>query len=300
MGDDDMGKLWFRALMYAARRGLTNWMPDELYLKILYRGRVGKKLNLDNPNTFNEKMQWLKIHNRTPELTAMVDKYEAKSYVSDRIGSEYIIPTLGVWDCFDNIDFDSLPNQFVLKCTHDSGGLVICNDKATLNIPEAKAKIERCMKQNYYYLNREWPYKNVKPRIIAEEYMIDSKLQELRDYKFFCFGGEAKFFKIDMDRQTRHRANYYTIDKVLMPVGEVAFPPDFNKEVIFPSKMDLMIELAEKLSKNQPFLRVDFYEVNNRVYFGELTFYPASGVGKWTDERYDKKFGEWIDLSAVH
>ena len=167
-------------------RGWFHWMDDETYLKIAYRVKMGKKLNLDPPVTFNEKLQWLKLHNQNPEYSKMVDKYEAKNWITEKIGDEFIIPTLGVWDTFDEIDFDKLPNQFVLKCTHDSGGLVICKDKRTLDKAKAKKKIEASLKRNYFLVGREYPYKAVKPRIIAEKYMVDSNPKEkeecLTDY----------------------------------------------------------------------------------------------------------------------
>ena len=172
----------------AKNHKLLNCLPDSAYLKLVYRQSVGKKLNLKNPQTFNEKLQWLKLYDRRPEYTRMVDKYEAKRYVAERIGEEYIIPTFGVWDRFDDIDFERLPNQFVLKCTHDSGGLVVCRDKSRLDFQVARKKIEKSLKTNYYLHSREWPYKNVKPRIIAEQYMEDEStegLLVLMDYKFY-------------------------------------------------------------------------------------------------------------------
>ena len=177
-----------------------SFMPDDIYLKLMYRIRMGKKLNLDNPQTFNEKLQWLKLYDRKDIYTKMVDKYEVKRYVAEKIGEEYVIPTLGVWERFDDIDFDKLPNRFVLKCTHDSGGLIICRDKKTLDLSKARKKIEQSLKTNFYWVGREWPYKNVKPRIIAEKYMEDETDHELRDYKFFAFDGVAKALFIATDR----------------------------------------------------------------------------------------------------
>ena len=277
-------------------RGFFNWMDDETYLKILYRVKMNKKLNLDNPQTFNEKLQWLKLYDRNPQYTIMVDKYEAKKYVADIIGEEYVIPTLGVWDRFDDIDFKSLPEQFVLKCTHDSGGIVICRNKSTFDYVAAKRKIEKALRKNFYWSQREWPYKNVKPRIIAEKYMEDKGSGDLKDYKFFCFGGQAKCFKVDFDRFTDHHANYYDADRNLLDFGEANFPPNPQKAIELPSTVALMEELAKQLSDNVPFLRADFYDVNGKVYFGELTFYPASGFGSFTSEEWDKTLGNWIKL----
>lgn len=276
--------------------GLTNILPDVPFLKLSYRVSIGSKLNLSNPTTFNEKLQWLKIYNRNPQYCQMVDKYEAKKYVANIIGEEYIIPTLGVWDKFDEINFDTLPEQFVLKCTHDSGSVVICKDKNNFDYKKAKEKLTRGLKNDLFWYGREWPYKNLKRRIIAETYMEDHSTSELRDYKFFCFGGMAKCYKVDFDRFVEHRANYFSTDGELMKIGEEICPPDFNKEIAVPENLEKMKELAEKLSATQPFLRADFYDVDGKVYFGELTFYPASGFGKFIYDGNDELLGSWIKL----
>ncbi len=274
-------------------------LPDDYYLSLMYRRHFGKKLDLKNPKTFNEKLQWLKLNNRKDIYTTMVDKYAAKDYVANIIGKDYIIPTIGVYDDFDDINFNKLPNQFIIKCTHDSGGLVICKDKTKLNIKTAKKKINKSLKRNFYCFGREWPYKNVKPRILIEEYMEDSKTSELRDYKFFCFNGKVEFFKIDFDRTTDHHANYYDKNGKLTDLGEVVCPPDHTRRIELPKKLNEMIRKAEILSKNIPFLRVDFYEVDQKIYFGEMTFYPAAGFGKFTNEEWNLKLGNMIDLSLV-
>lgn len=271
-------------------------ISDRTFLKYVFKKQLGYSLDLKNPRTFNEKLQWLKLYDRKDIYTTMVDKYAVKNYVASIIGEDYIIPTLGVWQRFEDIDFETLPNQFVLKCTHDSGGLVICKDKSRLDIETAKKKINKSLKTNYYYVGREWPYKNVKPRIIAEKYMEDHSTSELRDYKFFCFGGVAKCYKVDFDRFVEHRANYFSADGELMKIGEEICPPDFNKEIPAPENLEKMKELAEKLSATQPFLRADFYDVDGHVYFGELTFYPASGFGKFIFDGNDELLGSWIKL----
>lgn len=271
-------------------------IPDRMFLKFAYKTLVGRELNLDNPETFNEKLQWLKLYDRKSVYTVMVDKYAAKEYVASKIGEEYIIPTLGVWDHFDDINFDNLPNQFVLKCTHDSGGLVICKEKSNLDKVAAKKKIEKCLKRNFYWSGREWPYKNVKPKIIAEKYMENTSISELRDYKFFCFNGVVKCYKVDFDRFINHKANYFTADGELMRLGEEISPPDFDKSMPIPANLKKMKELATKLSKTHPFLRTDFYDVDGKVYFGELTFYPASGFGKFIYDGNDELLGSWIKL----
>lgn len=271
-------------------------LPDKLFIKLQFYNKMGYKLDLKNPKTFNEKLQWLKLYDRNPIYTTMVDKYEAKKYVGDIIGDEYIIPTIGIYNSFDEINFDELPKKFVMKCTHDSGGIVICKDKANFDIEAAREKINKSLKTNYYWVWREWQYKNVKPRIIIEKYMEDKETKELRDYKFFCFNGEVKVFKIDFDRFINHKANYFDKNKKLLRFGENICPPDFNRKLEMPYNIDKMIELAEQLSKDKPFIRIDFYEMNKKIYFGELTFCPAAGIGSFEPEEWDYKLGQFIKL----
>ena len=284
-----------RVLRVFVKEQNLKWIPDGLYLRFRYFVLMKKVLRLRKPVTFNEKLQWLKLHDRRPIYTTMVDKCEAKKFVAERIGEQYIIKTLGVWNTFDEIDFDQLPNQFVLKCTHDSGGLVIVNDKSKLDIEQARNKIEKCLKINYFWNGREWPYKNVKPRIIAEDY-IAVEGEDLRDYKFFCFNGKVECFKIDFDRFIEHRANYYTPQGEMLPFGEAVCPPDFDRNIEMPSNLDLMIELAKKLSVDTSFVRVDFYNVRGNIYFGELTFFPGSGAGPFIPSIWDEKLGDLLQL----
>ena len=286
-----------RALTLAILVRIAPIVPDKLYLKWLFRIKMGKRLNLDNPQTFSEKLQWLKLYNRKPEYTQMVDKYEAKKYVAKIIGEEYIIPTLGVWDKFDDIDFDSLPNQFVLKTTHGGGntGVVICKDKATFDIVSAKRQLEQSLKSDIYISLREWPYKDVKKRIIAEQYLKVARQEDLSDYKFFCFNGEPKYCQVIAGRNT----GVTTIDWYDKEWNHQQFhePKDYPFSDKFqnrPNCFDEMWELATKLSQGQPFLRVDFYEINNTVKFGELTFFPTSGMGEFNPIDWDYKFGRWI------
>ena len=276
---------------------ISKIIPSKIYLRIVYIIKIHKRLNLKKPQTFNEKMQWLKLYDRKDIYTKMVDKYEVKEYVSKIIGEEYIIPTLGVYDNYNDIEFDKLPNSFVIKCTHDSGGVAICKDKSTFDFINAKKIINDSLKNNYYYQGREWPYKNVQARIIIEKYMEDSETKELRDYKFFCFNGRVECFKIDYNRKTNHRANYYSREGELLNFGEYMYPPEYGKKVSLPKNLNKMIELAEILSKNCVFLRIDFYEVNSKIYFGELTFYPASGFGRFEPEEYDKILGDMLKLN---
>lgn len=409
---------------------------DEIYLKLKFKVNMGYWPDLSNPKTFNEKLQWLKLYDRKPEYTTMVDKFAVKQYVAQLIGIEYVIPTLGIWDSPDDIDFNSLPNQFVLKCTHDSGGLCICKDKSKLNIEQVKERLRIALKHDYYSLNREWPYKHVQKKIIAEKlletenvdlfvklpdykfycfngepkfcqvvtdcntkdiydlnwvrqefigfgssvisiarpkhldvmanlccqvvknipfarvdlYIKDNKYcgeifsylvkvnrevtsdilnkqlcdminlegisrgyfntnengdifpytDEIKDYKFFCFNGKVHCFKIDFNRFTKHQANYYTPDGTLLKFGEIVCPPDYEHIEIMPSNLNKMIILAEKLSEGKAFMRVDFYNVNGHIYFGELTFFPAGGIGAFTNNKADEYLGSLIDIKDYY
>ena len=287
---------WFYRL---ERRNFLRILSDKTYLKLAYRLKFNKKLNLKAPQTFNEKLQWLKLYDRKPKYTKMVDKYEAKKYVSDIIGEEYVIPTLGVWDSFDKIDFDTLPEQFVLKCTHDSGGLVICKDKATLDLEKARRKIEKSLNTSYYWQGREWQYKNVKPRIIAEQYMEDKETAELRDYKFFCFNGEVKALFIATDRSSESEETKFDFfDAEYNHLPFTNGHPNANELPKKPRSFELMKKLAAELSVSIPHLRVDFYEVDGKVYFGELTFSHWSGMKPFEPDKWDYTFGDWIDLKV--
>ncbi len=275
---------------------ISKLIPDKPYLKIKFRAHMGKKLDLKNPQTFNEKLNWLKLYNRKSEYTRMVDKYEAKEYVANILGDEYIIPTLGVWERVEDIDFDSLPNQFVLKCTHDSGGIVICGDKTKLNLEEAKETVRKALNANFYFMGREWPYKNVKKRIIAEQYMEDTEIGELRDYKFLCFNGEVKCSFVCSHRFSKEGLHVTFFDKDWNVMPFERHYPSVKEGVQPPKNYNRMVELAEILSKNIPFVRVDFYEVEGRIYFGELTFFPGCGWEEFNPYEWDKKMGEWIKL----
>lgn len=273
------------------------WLfSDRVFLKLKYRSVFGKKLDLNNPQTYNEKLQWLKLYDRNPEYTKMVDKYEAKEYVASIIGKEHIIPTLAVYDSVEDIDFDVLPDQFVLKCTHDSGGVVICKDKSKFDKDAAIKKLKRGLKQNFYLQNREWPYRNVKPRIIAEIYMED-KSGELNDYKWFCFNGEPKSVFIATDRFTEGEETKFDFyDSEFNHLSFTNGHPNATRPLMKPAGFEEMKALARKLSKGIPHVRVDFYEVNRTILFGELTFFHWSGFVKFKPEEWDMTFGEWIEL----
>lgn len=279
------------------KKTAKNMLPDPIFLKLRYHRAMGKKLDLKKPETFNEKLQWLKLHDRKSEYTTMVDKYAVKKYIADLIGEEYIIPTLGVWERFEDIDFDSLPNQFVLKCTHDSGGLVIVRDKAKLDKVAAKRKIEASLKRNYFYSGREWPYKNVKPRILAEKYMEDKTTSELRDYKFFCFDGEPKILFIASERQKvgeEVKFDFFDVEGNHLAVKNGH--PNAEEVPALPQNFELMKQLAKQVSAGIPHLRVDFYEMDGNVYFGELTFYHFSGMVPFDPPEWDEKLGSWLKL----
>lgn len=287
----------WKIIKHLGGKGYFKWISDEKYLKICYRAAFGKWPNLENPVTFNEKINWLKLHDRKPIYTNMVDKYEAKKFVASIIGEEYIIPTLGVWDNFDQINFDELPQKFVLKCTHDSGGLIVVKDKNVLDRKKAKRIIEKSLKRKFYYVAREWPYKNVKPRIIAEMYMEDDTTKDLRDYKFFTFEGKCKALFIATERQTEgEETKFDFFDMDLNHMELTNGHPCASEQPSIPNSFELMRELAEKLSEGMHHLRVDFYEVNGKVYFGELTFSHWGGLMPFEPESWDKTFGDWIVL----
>lgn len=278
-------------------RGFLNWMDDERYLMLVFKDRLGYPLNLDNPQTFNEKLQWLKIHDRDPLYTQLVDKYEVREYIAEKIGEEHLIPLVGgPWEHFDDIDFDALPNQFVLKCTHDSGGLIICKDKSKLDKKGAKQKIEKCLKHNYYWCGREWPYKNVKPRIIAEEYMTEMSGKALDDYKFMVFNGRYKCMFVCSNRFSKDGLNVTFFDTQWnrMPFERKyhADPDEIEKPYCY----DEMVQIAESLSENKNFVRVDLYEIDHRVYFSELTFFPGDGTERFYPEEWDRKLGNLLCL----
>lgn len=282
--------------MTLGHREFFNWMNDKKYLQIAYHIAMGEKLDLENPRKFTEKLQWLKLYDRKDEYTVMVDKYEAKEYISKKLGKEYIIPTLGVWENFDDIDFEELPNQFVLKCTHDSGGLVVVKDKTKLDMNAARKKITKCLKHSFYWGEREWPYKNVKPRIIAEQYMEDES-GELRDYKFFTFNGQAKAMFIATERSNeKEETKFDFFDMNFEHLPFMNGYPNSKHEIKKPECFDEMKALAEKIGEGIPHVRVDFYEVDGKVYFGEMTFFHWSGLVPFEPVEWDYKFGSWIKL----
>ncbi|MCM1154896.1 MAG: glycosyl transferase [Roseburia sp.] len=267
---------------------------DIVYLEKKFENRMGCKLNFDNPLTFNEKLQWLKVYNRRPEYIQMVDKYAVKEYVAEKIGAEYIIPTLGVWDSFEQINFEKLPQKYVLKCTHDAGSIVIVDGIKKFNKAEARRKLNTALGLNYFWMGREWPYKNVRRRIIAEKYMSESS--EMIDYKFLCFNGKVKTIFTCTERFSGDQLKVTFFDTEWNRMPFERHYPASTRPILRPLNFKLMIELAEELSKGIPFVRVDFYEMENRVYFGEMTFFPGGGMEEFTPEKWDRILGDWITL----
>ncbi len=278
---------------------LCRWMPDEMYLKFKYRLWMGERLNLKNPQSFCEKLQWLKLYNRKPEYTMMVDKVRVKDFVASRVGQEFLIPTLGVWDDPEKIDFDSLPNRFVLKCNHNSGlGMYICKDKSKMNIERVKRGLSRGLKQDYYIGNREWPYKNVPRRILAEEY-IEPNLdrEDLSDYKWYCFDGKPMYCQVIQNRSSHETIDFF--DTNWTHLDFVGLSRKAHNARVLPQRpvnLETHLKIACSLSRQIPFSRIDLYESRGRVYFGEITFFPASGLGCFTPSKYNCILGQLITL----
>lgn len=278
---------------------LASIIPDKQYISIIYRIRMGKTMNWKKPKSFSEKLQWLKVNYRRPDLTRLVDKYEMKSYVEERLGPGYTIPTIGLWNRIEDIDFNSLPHKFVIKCTHDSGSNILCADKTKINYKEVKAIIRGCLKNNLYYLSREWPYKNVQPRIIVEEYLEDKTQKSLTEYKIFCFNGIVKMVLVCKGiAHTENRTNdFCDVDLHRLPFTSLL--PNSTGDLEKPSCYNELLECAAKLSIGLPEVRVDAYVVGDRIYFGELTLFHNSGLRRYEPDEWDYKIGEWLELPEV-
>ncbi len=269
-------------------------MQDKKFIELKYEVQINKKLDLENPKTFNEKLQWLKLYDRNPEYTNMVDKYEAKKYVSKKIGEQYIIPTIGIYKKFEDINFNELPNKFVIKPTHTSGNVFICKDKDKINYKKLKKEINKWLKRKYFYIHREWPYKDVKPRIIIEKYMIDRSGSELKDYKFFCFNGKVKMILVCSNRFSNLNKTFFDEQWTMYNFTEGGHQKE--EKIEKPNNFEKMKEIAEKLSNDISFVRIDFYEIDSKIYFGEITFYPSAGYEKFEPQEYDEFFGNMIKL----
>lgn len=287
----------FRLFSVLGSKGLLNWMPDELYLKLQYRARVGRPLNLDAPKTFNEKLQWLKLHDRNPAYTVMVDKVAVRDYIAQTLGVEYLVPLLGVWDSPEEMDFDTLPEKFVLKCNHNSGlGMCICRDKSALDREAVKKGLAEGLAQDYYLTGREWPYRDVPRRILAEACLEDDASGGLRDYKLMCFNGEVKCTLVCTGRFSPEgmRMTFFDRDWNVLPVKRHC--PSCPEGLEKPEGYERMVVLAQKLAADIPFVRVDFYQVGSKIYFGELTFFPGAGFEEFTPEEWDLTLGNWLRL----
>ncbi|MGO1737258.1 MAG: ATP-grasp fold amidoligase family protein [Leucobacter sp.] len=276
------------------KKRLRHW-DDERYLKLMYLLRFGKRLHLDEPTTFNEKLQWLKLNYQDPAKATLVDKFEVKAWVAEQIGVEHVIPTLGVYETVEAIDFDALPSAFVLKATHDSGGVVLVRDKSQLDVSAAREKLQRSLNRSYFEAGREPEYKLVKPRIIAEPFIVDDEIGQLRDYKFFCFDGEVKAMFVASDRaEGQLKFDYFDADYNPLDLRQ-PYPTSTVKPPK-PARYDEMLELSRKLSQGQPHVRVDLYEANGRLYFGEMTFFHFGGMQPFIPAKWDKIWGDWLTL----
>ena len=270
-------------------------IPDNLYIQMMYYVKLGRKLNLKKPELFNEKLNWLKLYDRNPQYTKLADKYEVRKYGKAMIGEEYLIPLGGVWDSEEEIPYEKLPERFVLKCTHDSASVIICKDKCRFDQTETGDKLNKCLKTNYYWASREWPYKDIRPRIVAEQYMEDESHTELKDYKIYCFGGKPALIQVDFGRFVHHERNLY--DTSWNYINErFEYPNNPEVQIKKPECLEEMLVLAAKLSGRIPSVRIDFYSVNNRPYFGEITFYQEGGYGRFSSEEFERKLGQEILL----
>lgn len=272
--------------------GLIKWMSDSMFAKISFRGMLGQRLHLDNPVTFNEKLQWLKVYDHQPEYSLWVDKLKAKKIVGDLIGEEYVVPYYGEWKHADEIEFDALPDKFVLKCNHDQGSVILVNDKTQLNREKTISILNRKLKHNAYYGTREYPYKNIEPKVFAEAYLGG----DIIDYKFYCFNGEPMFLYCGQGLTTDHslKIDFYDLNWNLMPF----YRTDYHRLGLIekPENLSTMIQISRQLSKNVPFVRIDLFEVKRKVYFSEFTLCPASGFMPFVPKEYDRIIGDWLEL----
>ena len=290
-------------------RGYLRHLPTPLFLRLYIRRVFGHSIDLKHPKTFNEKLQYLKLHDHNPLYTQLADKYAVRAYVADKIGGEYLIPLIGVWDSPDEIDFDQLPEQFVLKATHDSGSIYVCRDKKTracvckdkkiIAFEDVKKQLAEALSRNFYCTSREWPYKNIRPRIICERYIAECDGADLKDHRFFCFDGTPKAVSIDIDTLTNHRRNFYNPQWERLPCA-LGYPAAPDTVIPKPENFDDMLRIAGELSKGIPHVRVDLYNIGGKIYFAELTFFHANGSQKFTPPEWDVTFGDWLSLDNVY
>lgn len=289
------------AYVYAAGYGVTDCIPDKLHLKLMYRGLVGRKLNLDHPRTFNEKLQWLKLYDHNPIYNTLVDKYRVKPWVAERLGEKHVSKTYAMWENAEDIDISGLPDRFVLKTNHDCGGVAICSDRSTFDLEAAKKKLAKHLKINYYWRTREWPYKDVKPCVFAEEYLDPNTDDgDLHDYKFYCFDGEPKMMFVASGRAAGDtRFDFFDMDFNHLDIKQ-SHAKNADKPIEKPLTFNSMVEAAMTLSNGIPHVRIDFYEINGQMYFGECTFFDSGGFGPFDPEEWDEKLGSMLDLTRVY
>lgn len=288
---DEVLRFFWREI---SKLGLLNFLPDKTFINLEYRLKMKSKLNLESPKTYNEKLQWLKLNDRKPLYTQLVDKYEVREYVEKIIGEEFLIPIYGVYESYEEINFDNLPDQFVLKPTHTSGDVFLCKDKSKIDHNSLKNKVQKWLKKDYYNWHREWPYKNIKPRIICEKFMVEKNTNRIKDYKFFCFDGKPELMFIASDRGENTRFDFYDMSFDHLKVKQ--HYPKSEASQTKPANYEDMKVLAEKLSKGFPHVRIDLYSINGKIYFGEFTFYHFSGFEPFEPSTFDYKFGSYLNL----
>lgn len=285
-----------------ARRGYCKWLSDEMFAKIVYKLKFGTRLDLKNPTTFTEKLQWLKLYDRNPRYTQWADKYAVREYIRNTIGQEYLVPLLGVWDKVEEINFDALPTQFVLKCNHDQGSVKIIKNKSVCSIQKLINFYKKKLSLNHFWGTREWPYKNIKPKLIAEQYLVDESLTELRDYKVLCFNGSPKLIELHQGRFSKHIQDFYDTEWNLTDITQKSASNHYQmsgKPVPKPKTLKKMMELSQVLATGVPHIRVDWYSVGDRLYFSELTLYDAGGFDAFSNEKLERLFGDLIELPIV-
>jgi hypothetical protein len=269
-------------------------ISDKLHAVIRFKRNFGRPVNLKDPKTFNEKLQWLKLYYRKPVYTVYADKYSVRNIISEKIGEHVLNDLYATYDNVDEIDFDALPNSFVLKTTHASGTNIICRDKSGLNIKEVKQTLKYWLKSSYYLRNREWPYKNIKKRIVCEKFLEPKNNEPLYDYKLFCFDGKVKYILVDIHISNKLRRAFYNTKWEKQPFS-IKYDI-IEEEIPRPERLDEMIKYAEILSENEPFLRIDFYYFDKKIVFGEITMYPGNGYNGFIPEKYDYHFGQLLKL----
>jgi hypothetical protein len=272
---------------------LLKFLPDYLYVQLYYFAKAKKIGNFKKPKTFNEKINWRKLYDHNPLYTKLSDKYAVREYIAEKIGEEHLVPLLGVYNSVDEIDFNILPNQFVLKCTHDCASVIICKDKQNFDFKQAKSKLSKCLKKNFYWRTREWQYKDIEPKIIAEQYLVDESKIELKDYKIYCFRDKIACIEVMFNRfsSVGLKINIYDTDWNLLPL-QIKCPNDPNVKIEKPEELEKMLFIAKILANDFSFVRVDFYVANNKIYFGEMTFTPGGTFNKFTPSKYDRIFGD--------